>query len=81
MYQNGLNKYCDLLKAFAALSQLFSESPSPYVEYRAMENIFCRSFKADHLAREDGAFDAKLGTVGIGLKTYIMRKKNVEKIA
>jgi hypothetical protein len=76
-----ITNYKNLLKAFSSLTKLFSDNNQPYLEYRAMENIYCKSFNAINLAREDGAFDAKIGTTGIGLKTFGIKEKSVEKIA
>ncbi|MFW6307013.1 MAG: restriction endonuclease [Campylobacterales bacterium] len=77
-----LEIYASYLKAFCSLSKLFSESDKPYLEYRAMENIYCKSFKAINLAREDSAFDAKIGATGIGLKTFgFPSSSKVEKVA
>ncbi len=74
--------YIKLLSAVSKLSGLFSESSIPYINYRVAENIFCRSFHADNLSRSDTAFDARLGTLGIGLKTFICSKdSSIEKIA
>lgn len=53
------------------LSKLFSESPCPYLAYRAQENIFCKYFNAKNLARADISADALKGNVGIGLKTWM----------
>jgi NgoFVII restriction endonuclease len=78
---NDLAYYISLLKAFTSLTKLFSESGHLYLEYRAMENIFCNSFNAVNLAREDGAFDAKIGTRGYGLKTFGIKDKSLEKVA
>ena len=78
---SDLNQYTSLLKAFTALTKLFSNSGHPYLEYRAMENIFCSSFHAINLAREDGAFDAKIGQCGYGLKTFGIKEKSLEKVA
>ena len=74
--------YLSLLAATAKLSRLFSESKTPYIYYRAAENIFCRSFKAENLSRGDSAFDANYNSLGIGLKTFICEKQaSTEKIA
>ena len=78
---DDLTQYTSLLKAFTSLTKLFSDSGHPYLEYRAMENIFCSSFHAVNLAREDGAFDAKIGTCGYGLKTFGIKERSLEKIA
>lgn len=79
--------YLKLLSITAKLSKLFSESSTPYIYYRAAENIFCKSFNANNLSRSDTAFDAsliteELGHLGIGLKTFICNKdSSVEKVA
>ena len=77
----GREEYIKLLSAVAQLSGLFSESDIPYINYRVAENVFCRSFCADNLSRSDTAFDARLGSLGIGLKTFVCPKEySVEKI-
>ncbi|MBN1838406.1 MAG: NgoFVII family restriction endonuclease [Campylobacterales bacterium] len=82
MYDSEQQKqYENLLKAFSSLTKLFSDNNQPYLEYRAMENIYCKSFNAINLAREDGAFDAKIGDIGIGLKTFGIKDNSVEKVA
>ena len=74
--------YLKLLTVTAKLSKLFSESETPYLYYRAAENIFCRSFDADNLSRGDSAFDANFNSVGVGLKTFISHNQySTEKIA
>lgn len=79
--ENGGN-YLRLLSVSAKLSKLFSESQTPYIYYRAAENIFCKSFSAENLSRGDSAFDANFNSIGIGLKTFISENKfSTEKIA
>ena len=73
--------YLKLLSVTARLSKLFSESETPYLYYRAAENIFCRSFDAENLSRGDSAFDANFNSVGVGLKTFISQNQySTEKI-
>ncbi|MDF2537158.1 MAG: hypothetical protein K0S76_179 [Herbinix sp.] len=60
-----------MLSIVGSLSELFSESASPYLHYRAHENIFCKYFIADNLARFDCSADAKKDRIGIGLKTWV----------
>lgn len=75
-------KYIKLLSAVAKLSGLFSESSIPFVNYRVVENIFCKSFNADNLSRSDTAFDANYNSTGVGLKTFICSSDNsTEKVA
>lgn len=74
--------YLKLLSAVSKLSGLFSESSVPFINYRVVENIFCRSFDAGNLSRSDTAFDANYRSVGIGLKTFTCNSNNsTEKIA
>jgi len=74
--------YLKLLLAVAKLSGLFSESVIPFINYRVVENIFCKSFNADNLSRSDVAFDANFNSIGVGLKTFICpRDSSTEKIA
>ncbi|MEI0701054.1 restriction endonuclease [Brachyspira intermedia] len=75
--------YVKLIKIAAKLSRLYSDSDTPYIYYRAMENLFCYCFGAKNLSRSDTAFDAKLGNLGIGLKTFVGENKDYsfEKIA
>jgi hypothetical protein len=78
---NG-SKYLDLLSAISKLSGLFSDSDIPYINYRAVENIFCKSFNAHNLSRSDVAYDANYNSIGVGLKTFICKTHgSVEKIA
>lgn len=75
--------YVKLMKIVSKLSRLYSDSDTPYIYYRAMENLFCYCFGAKNLSRSDIAFDAKLGSLGIGLKTFVGENKDhsFEKIA
>ena len=80
--KDSFNVYEELLTAVAALSGMFSESTTPYINYRVAENIFCKSFNAENLSRSDTAFDAKIGKEGIGIKTFILKgDSKIEKIA
>jgi len=66
-------EYKAMLTAMGMLSQLFSGSETPYLAYRAHENIFARYFDVENNARHDNSADAissRLG-VGIGLKTWV----------
>lgn len=80
--EEQINLYIKYIRCIGALSGLFSESKIPFLHYRVAENIFCKSFEAENLSRSDIAYDAKLGKIGIGLKTFHF-PKNVsrEKIA
>lgn len=63
--------YKKMLTIIGNLSQLFSENSSPYLPYRCHENIFCKYFGAENLSRHDSSADAKKGSIGIGLKTFV----------
>lgn len=71
--------YKKMLSLIGNLTLLFSESNCPYLPYRCHENIFCKYFEADNLARSDCSADAKKGNIGIGLKTWV--GQNDQKIA
>ena len=62
--------YKKMLSIVGSLTQLFSESDCPYLAYRAHENIFCKYFESENLARLDCSADAKKNRIGIGLKTW-----------
>ncbi|MGY4105533.1 hypothetical protein ACWOA0_07950 [Ignavigranum ruoffiae] len=64
-------EYIHLLQVIGSLSNLFSESKTPYLYYRAHENLFCEAFGAKNLSRGDISYDAIKGKVGIGLKTFL----------
>jgi hypothetical protein len=76
------DSYFKALASFAKLSMLFSESEVPYIDYRLTENIFCKFFNAINDARSCTAYDARIGDLGIGIKTFILKKgSSTEKIA
>lgn len=82
--QNDQDKklYVDLLEIMGSLSNLFSESQDPYLHYRAMENIFCKSFNANNLSRSDVSVDATKNGMGIGLKTFLQKNgQTYQKVA
>lgn len=82
--QSEKNKelYINLLKTIGSLSRLFSESSSPFLYYRIMENIFCKSFNANNLSRSDISVDAGKKEIGIGLKTFLQNNGNtLQKVA
>lgn len=79
--EKALNKYLDDLKVVGMLSSLFSDSSTPMLYYRATENLYCNAFGATNLARSDVPADAKLGNIGIGIKTFLeQNKKTYQKI-
>lgn len=64
-------EYRKFLTILGGLSRLFSDSESPYLYYRAHENLFCKIFDALNLSRGDISFDATKNGIGIGLKTFL----------
>ena len=74
--------YFEMLQLMASISRLFSESPTPYLDYRLAENLFCKYFDAQNDARSCTAYDARLANLGIGIKTFGINKgASVEKVA
>jgi len=55
----------------SSISSLFSESNTPYIDYRIVENLFCRCFNAENLSRSCIAIDARIGPIGVGIKTFV----------
>ncbi len=76
-----VEKYISLLSAVGSLSRLFSESETPYLHYRAHENIYCLTLDASNESRGDVSVDAVIEGVGIGLKTFLYRNTQYEKVA
>ena len=76
-------KYLNNIRNIASLSALFtSEVSAPFLVSRATENIYCESFKAINLGRDDSAIDAIIGTTGVGIKTFLHNNGNtLQKIA
>lgn len=80
--KNDMNNYLNNLQLVGAISALFSDSNTPILYYRATENLYCSSFSAENLSRADVSVDAKLGTIGIGIKTFLENnKKTYQKVA
>ena len=74
--------YFEMLRLMASISYLFSESHTPYLDYRLTENLFCKYFEAHNDARSCTAYDARLARLGIGIKTFGINKgASTEKIA
>lgn len=65
--------YKSMLALIGSLSNLFADSETPMLYYRAHENAFCKYFEADNLSREDCSADAAKGVIGVGLKTWVGR--------
>ena len=69
--QDQQRQYKRMLSIIGNLTQLFSESNTPYLPYRCHENIFCKYFEAENLGRLDCSADAQKGKIGVGLKTWM----------
>lgn len=71
-----------MLQLMASISKLFSESSTPYLDYRLTENLFCKYYNAQNDARSCTAYDARLANLGIGIKTFILKNgASLEKVA
>ncbi len=74
LFSEEYDKYINHLNLFSFLSPMFSDSNSPYVHYRMVENAFCNCFNAINISRSDTAFDAIKSingvNYGIGIKTF-----------
>jgi hypothetical protein len=80
--QDQQQQYQHFLKIVGSLSNLYSDSKTPYLYYRIAEKLFCRAFKADDLSRGDVSADAKKDNIGIGLKTFLANNnKTFQKVA
>lgn len=80
--RNTISIYCRYLQCVGMLSRLSSESDSPYINSRVAENVFCLVTGAENLGRADCSADAKLGEVGIGIKTFLASNNNtMQKVA
>ena len=82
--EDRVEKYIEYIQVACSLSKLFSESDKPYLAYRLTENLFCECFGADNVSRTDSSIDAKIGTVGVGIKTFVetgTKKAPFQKIA
>jgi len=76
------SQYKRSLELIGSLSNLFSDSKTPYLYYRVAEKIFCNAFTANDLSRGDISFDASKDGMGIGLKTFLENnKKTMQKVA
>ena len=77
------SEYLSFLSLIGGLSNLFAESDIPFIHYRVTENLFCKCFGAENLARYDSAYDAKNWDAGIGIKTFILPRNGttLQKVA
>lgn len=74
--------YVQMLKSAGSISKLFSDSDSPYLVSRNVENAFCEALGATNLGRADCSADASLNGIGVGIKTFLHGNgKTLQKIA
>ena len=66
-----IKSYKNMLRILGELSKLFNDGSKPFLYYRCHENVFCKYLNAENLAREDCSVDAKIGSMGVGLKTWV----------
>jgi len=81
--KDSIEEYEKLIKSVCLISNLFSENDKPYIDYRLAENMYCKCFGADNLSRSDCSVDARLGDLGVGIKTFLGNGKapSFQKIA
>jgi hypothetical protein len=82
--QPAINRttYRQMLSSTGSLSNLFSESDSPFLVSRNVENAFCEALGAENLGRSDCSADALKERIGIGIKTFLHGNgKTLQKIA
>ncbi len=79
---DSVDEYRKLLSIVGSLSNLFSESASPYIDSRISEKMFCRVFEANDLGRSDISADASKQGQGVGIKTFLENNgRSIQKIA
>lgn len=81
--RKNVDEYMELLRIMGSLSNLFSDSTKPYLDYRVAENLFCQCLHAQNLSRSDCSADATKEGVGVGIKTFLCTgtKSSMQKIA
>jgi hypothetical protein len=82
--RESIATYEKKLKIECLFSKQHSECKNnvPFLHYRSAEGIFCESFNAKDVSREDSSYDAVVGATGIGVKTFICTSNSkTEKVA
>ena len=67
--------YTGALQAVGSLSRLFSDSPTPFFQYRFIENLFVKATGGQNISRKDAVFDAIVGStskIAVGVKTFVL---------
>lgn len=78
------DRYAELLKAMAAMSGLFSDNESPYIDSRFVERIYAHTTGGSDIGRADCSFDVSFDSgEGVGIKTFLAgaADSKIEKIA
>ena len=71
MLERDSDRYSALLRAMAALSGLFSDNSAPYIDSRFVERLFVTTTDGIDIGRTDKSFDAVIGDIGVGVKTFL----------
>lgn len=74
-----LKEYESLLKAVASMSRLYSNNDMAFIHSRFVEKLYVHCSKAEDLSRSDMSFDAKLGDIGVGVKTFVTSNISIGK--
>jgi hypothetical protein len=74
-----LKEYENLLKAVASMSRLYSNNDMAFIHSRFVEKLYVHCSKAEDLSRSDMSFDAKLGDIGVGVKTFVTSNISIGK--
>ena len=75
-------KYYSIMQEMASLSKLFNDYEIPYVDYHFTESCFAKWFNAQNVSVGSTPFDAIIGNLGIGLKTFNYKHtKTLEKVS
>lgn len=72
MISRDKERYAELLKAMAAMSGLFSDNDSPYIDSRFVERIYAHTTGGSDIGRADCSFDVSFDSgEGVGIKTFL----------
>lgn len=72
MIERDKDRYAELLKAMGAMSGLFSDNDSPYIDSRFVERIYAHTTGGSDIGRADCSFDVSFDSgEGVGIKTFL----------
>ena len=63
--------YYEAMREMASLTKLFNNYKVPKIDYQFCETCYCEWFNAQNVSTGSTPFDAILGILGVGLKTFI----------